>query len=242
MENLELMDEEVEMLNDGSIGSKVGGAIIKSIYFVLFLVFSGIVDPLAYIVLDINEGLLLAITIPVFALGFWFVYSRYKKQLAKHNPNGFGMQKISLKKVGVAIAIFIFYILIQTIFSSLMTELPQNQQLLNAMSESMPILFVFSVVIAAPLMEELLFRGIFFNYFFNKDSIWYNIFAVLLSGLLFGLMHEPRLSIDLLLYSSMGWAFGSIYMVTKDLRYSMGIHLINNTIATLPLILSLLHI
>ncbi|WP_407639562.1 CPBP family intramembrane glutamic endopeptidase [Anaerosphaera aminiphila] len=53
-----------------------------------------------------------------------------------------------------------------------------------------PSLFAtLNTYICAPIFEELIFRVIFFNYFFNKNDKLYNILAIVVSSIIFGLMH-----------------------------------------------------
>ncbi len=125
-------------------------------------------------------------------------------------------------------------------FIGMMETATNNEALIKEMEKSIPYTTILGVVFLAPIIEELLFRGIFFNYFFNGNSMWSNIAVVFVSGLLFGLMHEMNLSLSLLVYCIPGWIYGLVYMFTKDIRYTMGMHFTNNFLSTLPLIISLL--
>ena len=61
-----------------------------------------------------------------------------------------------------------------------------NQEVLNRSGLPTLLLFIFAVLFA-PVLEELLFRGIDIGKVFGKDSI----VGLLLSSFLFGLIHVP---------------------------------------------------
>ena len=65
------------------------------------------------------------------------------------------------------------------------------------------------------------------------------VLAVLTSALLFGLMHEPRLSMALLLYMTLGIVLACVYQKTEDLRCSMMVHMIYNGLGFLGMFLTL---
>ncbi len=96
--------------------------------------------------------------------------------------------------------------------------------------ESDPYLAVLiSVVIAGPIVEELLFRGIVFRYF---EKICPGLFPAVLSGIAFGLWHgEP---VQVVYTTLIGVLLGMIYQKTRDLRITIAIHVLNNFLSTLP--------
>lgn len=93
--------------------------------------------------------------------------------------------------------------------------------------------FLFSTIIKAPVLEELLFRRLLFYFFFTENKLSHHIAAVLLSGITFGLLHETSISIDLLLYILPGILLALSYRVTKDFRIPVLIHVMNNFISSL---------
>ncbi|WP_419154563.1 lysostaphin resistance A-like protein [Weissella bombi] len=113
-----------------------------------------------------------------------------------------------------------------------------NQAELEEMAGKGGAALVFVVVLAvfvAPLVEELIFRGVVLNYFFKKGPWWLN---VILSGLLFGYFHvfQEFQWFALLQYSLMGVALAIVYKKTKQIQYSMALHMLNNGIAAIGLI------
>jgi membrane protease YdiL (CAAX protease family) len=84
----------------------------------------------------------------------------------------------------------------------------------------------FAIAIAAPLVEELLFRGLLQNTLARHLPIWG---AIILSSLLFALVHLQPYAIPGLM--SLGIAFGYLYHRTGSLRTNIMLHMVNNAIA-----------
>lgn len=87
------------------------------------------------------------------------------------------------------------------------------------------LLFV-AIAVIAPLLEELLFRGLLQNAFARKLPIWA---AIALSALVFGAMHMDFYAMPPLML--MGAIFGVIYHLTGSLRVTIVLHMINNAAA-----------
>lgn len=179
----------------------------------------------------LGEGLILT------SLGLGFTWWRYHKQLQHSNPRSLGKQPLNkaklLKFLGILLTLIIVQQVWQLLISHGMLTMPDNEKSVNAVINSNPFWNAISAIIVAPYFEELIFRGIFMNYFFNGASKQSQILAVLASGLLFGLAHEPALSFTLLFYSALGWILGFTYLYFKDLRYSIALHFINNLLSML---------
>jgi uncharacterized protein len=79
---------------------------------------------------------------------------------------------------------------------------------------------------AAPLIEELLFRGLLQKSLAHKMPVWA---AITLSALVFSLVHMQPYAIPALM--AIGAAFGYIYHKTGSLRVTIILHMINNAVA-----------
>lgn len=100
-----------------------------------------------------------------------------------------------------------------------------------------PIVLITLTVIMAPIVEELVFRGILMGRVFNPDSI----VGLILSSLLFGLAHMPNSIGVWIVYAGMGFALGTAYRKFQKLEYCIMAHMINNSIAvSMMLLLQLL--
>lgn len=117
-------------------------------------------------------------------------------------------------------------------------ETANNQQALEDMANAGGASLLFVVVLAvvvAPIVEELIFRGVILNYFFKQGSWWLN---VVISGLLFGYFHvyQDFQIFALLQYSLMGLSLAVVYKKTKQIQYAMLTHMLNNSIAAVVLV------
>ena len=92
-------------------------------------------------------------------------------------------------------------------------------------------LIVFALAFVPAILEELFFRKALIDLLKPFGTS----FAVILSALLFGLMHM-NLS-QSLFACAMGIIFGSIYIYTNDIKTTMLIHFINNGIAAISLLI-----
>lgn len=84
----------------------------------------------------------------------------------------------------------------------------------------------FAIAIAAPVVEELLFRGLLQNALAKYVPIWG---AILLSSLLFALVHLQPYAVPGLM--SLSIAFGYLYHRTGSLRTNIILHMANNVLA-----------
>lgn len=99
----------------------------------------------------------------------------------------------------------------------------------NSIFNGGPILAFISVVILAPIVEELIFRGIIFNEVAKYKG---GAFPVIISALLFGLAHGEPVQI---VYAFIGGlVLGFVYSKTHSLPIVMFLHMLNNLLATFP--------
>jgi uncharacterized protein len=83
-----------------------------------------------------------------------------------------------------------------------------------------------AVALIAPLLEELLFRGLLQKSLSHKMPVWA---AIAISALVFGVMHMDFYAMPPLVM--MGAIFGLIYHLTGSLRVTILLHMINNAAA-----------
>jgi uncharacterized protein len=89
-------------------------------------------------------------------------------------------------------------------------------------------LLFFAGAILAPIVEEILFRGLLQSALAKKLPIWA---AIGISALLFGAVHFDLYALPVL--ALMGVIFGILYHLTGSLRVTILAHLINNSAALL---------
>ncbi|MFI3072131.1 CPBP family intramembrane metalloprotease [Streptococcus sp. 2021WUSS109] len=128
------------------------------------------------------------------------------------------------------IAFFIFQLLIPISES-------QNQTLVIQFVSAYPLVSFLSVVIFAPILEELIFRGLLATYFFPKmaDMKAVGIYLAV-TGSLFSLVHMPTTIPQFLIYFTMGLNLGWLYLIRRDIRYPIALHMLNNGISYLMIL------
>lgn len=106
-----------------------------------------------------------------------------------------------------------------------------NQSTLEQLGMS-PLLLVALTVIVAPIVEETVMRGLILGRVFNNSYL-----GVILSSLLFGLLHMPTDIGSWIIYGGMGLVLAVIYHKTQKLEYTIAIHFINNALGVLLMLL-----
>lgn len=160
----------------------------------------------------------------------------YKKYLSKTKDNSFeneNLEEFKWKKILFVLVMYGIMYLIDLLFSTFLDiGTPENQEILEEMFRMTPITIAMMTVVVAPIVEELIFRGLFTTYFMKNETVLSKIVIVVTSSLVFGLAHEVTPSLSLLYYSSIGAMLSITYMYTKNIKYSILLHFINNLLAT----------
>ena len=113
-----------------------------------------------------------------------------------------------------------------------------NQQIVTDLALSQPLFSFFATVIFAPLTEELIFRGMLARYLFSKqDNSKQTLLFLLVSSVLFALIHSPGTLQQFLVYASLGFSLGLAYISRKGLVYSISLHALNNLIGFLMILM-----
>lgn len=97
-----------------------------------------------------------------------------------------------------------------------------------------PLVLIVFAVIAAPIVEELVFRGILMGKVFNPNSI----IGMLVSALLFGWAHGPTNLGSWIIYAGMGLGLAYLYRRTHKLEHTIALHMINNYIGVIFMLLA----
>ena len=113
-----------------------------------------------------------------------------------------------------------------------------NQQTATDLTLTQPLFSFFATVIFAPLTEELIFRGMLARYLFPKqDSSKQTLLFLLVSSLIFALIHFPGDVQQFFVYFSLGCNLGLAYISRKGLIYSISLHALNNLVAFLMILM-----
>lgn len=175
----------------------------------------------------------------VFAIVFgsliYLLATTYQYYL-KRDPEGFGPHAPTRETWQFMGKMVLTLALVQ-VFSGIAISLhwtaeSQNQDALMQVLQQAPLTMVLIAVVGAPPVEELLFRGLLMHSFGSlkdKRRLW----AIsIISSVVFGLMHAgPSEPLNMMVYIAMGAVFTMTYVKTKDIRYSIALHFLNNFIA-----------
>ena len=113
-----------------------------------------------------------------------------------------------------------------------------NQQMVDQLAQEQPLFTFFMAVVFAPLTEELTFRGMLARYVFpQQDNIKQTVLFLLVSSIIFALVHFPGTPQQFLVYASLGFSLGLAYINKGGLAYSIALHALNNLIAFLMIVM-----
>jgi membrane protease YdiL (CAAX protease family) len=169
--------------------------------------------------------------------GVLLVYERHvlwkiqEQNLFLDTPLFFRQQMVLPGGILTYVGSFLMQLLYIAIMSAIGGGISQNQQNLNDLQETAGPTYKIMVAAIAPICEETIFRGMFFNLLFSHASQLNKWIGILASGFFFAFAHNPFWSPYLIVYWMMGSVLAWVYMTTKDLRYSMMTHIMWNLLS-----------
>lgn len=139
-----------------------------------------------------------------------------------------------IKEIGM---FFIFLYITTHILSIFIVGEPENQtQVVNSFYQS-PIINSIMIVVIGPILEEIIFRYLPYQFIPNKKLY------VIVSAVIFASLHvvgDSNALYYVWIYMVNAFYFSYRYYKTKDLLVTMSIHIFNNALSMLPLIMGLL--
>lgn len=177
-------------------------------------------DPRGYVIVVLATGIVLSCVLAYKKLGYRQLFD------PAHRPFEVVVPPIAGPLVMYCLGVFV----LSWEFSNLTARfLPisesTQEDLYNAMSGGIP--SILTLCVLAPIVEEMMFRGVFLRGFLYRYPPW---IAIGLSSLIFGLAHiDPGHAIDA---GAMGVALGWLYYTTRSLWPSILAHAAMNTGAT----------
>lgn len=104
-----------------------------------------------------------------------------------------------------------------------------NVDALQGIANAFPILMLIYAFVVGPILEELLFRGLFMNLFFaNRPYL-----SLILSSIIFGALHTSTDWVYLISKIALGFVLGLVYLKTKNIKANIAVHILNNVSAIL---------
>lgn len=182
---------------------------------------------------NIKYGMLLNISIQLISIFFlYLIYRKDKRKYPKSEKNNvltilYG--GLLILCIGI-ISSYIIDLLIH-LFPSLVEE---YQDIENMIINSNFTLAFITTCILAPIMEEIMFRGLILNNLLSKKSIW---FSVIISSLIFGIIHFNLVQgINAFI---LGIFLAITYIKTRNLWVCILGHFLNNLISVVCLTINL---
>ena len=199
--------------------------------FLSFLFIYGIVLSMAVEALKLGASAY-AVTLLYMALAgvyVYYVYKWYRKTPVSIAVSGFN------RFIWLPALVWFLSIVVQFFLPN---DPSVNQQTATDLTLTQPLFSFFATVIFAPLTEELIFRGMLARYLFPKqDSSKQTLLFLLVSSLIFALIHFPGDMQQFFVYFSLGFSLGLAYISRKGLVYSISLHALNNLVAFLMILM-----
>lgn len=218
--------------------------ISKIVIFIVFVILIVLCPNLLYLSHIFNNSgltyigpILYIVVYLVIAWGLWRVL---KPNLPQPYFTRFTSAEINtiFKAYGLILVLNIgFHILMNLVFHVQDTANQANIDSLISLNTIVLIVFSIAAAFIAPFVEEFLFRGLVINYFFTRQNWWLNI---ILSGLLFSAAHASQNIISFALYATMGMILAYVYKKSGQIKMSIALHMLNNSIAMIITIIMLL--
>ncbi|MGX7023444.1 CPBP family intramembrane glutamic endopeptidase [Vagococcus hydrophili] len=153
--------------------------------------------------------------------------------------------KIGFKDIGIALGYYVGMLLITMVMTMLMqatygADTSENQAVLEAMFASgKNIWFVggmsLTVGVVAPILEELVFRGIPSVTLFKNSPKWFIMF---MTSIVFSSVHLSENIISFVMYALMGAMLCHAYFRRGNIIDSMLVHFFNNAIVAVFMFLT----
>ena len=174
--------------------------------------------------------------ITTLVLSLWIMFPLLKESWANFKSD---WSKTLISCVLGLVIILVFSALLGALANFLSQQTSsENQQSVDTLLKNVPLLATFSAVIFAPIVEELIFRGIFYRCLRPRLDA---TSAMMLSGLLFGLAHISQALLQgnfaelayVIVYGFLGILFAGMYEYRQNIYGSMIMHALYNGIAIL---------
>ena len=210
---------------------------ISLLQFIPLLMLTQVLPTLAWLLGGLGRSMTAALLFTVAAAAICRLYLQlYLKQADGYFHDW--KSRFSGKKLLWAAGYIALMLAINPLYEVLMAALGvesrvdnlRNQRMVMEMLQRAPLMMTTYIVLFAPILEELLLRGIFFQSFGSIENCGKRWLLLVLSAFVFGSLHSPPVHYDFLLYFAMGLVLGAAYLHTKDLKYPILIHMVNNAL------------
>lgn len=215
----------------------LGNRLLKGVFAVLFILFGSLPLSLATVLVvmgqPIPSGLvpvLLVLQIAIIAFGVWF--AKWQSYITLDRV------WLSAKAWKTALLGFLGMYAVGVVGSLLIDATGQtttaNQELVQKLVQELPWPLMFlAITVNAPLIEEVICRGLIPDIFKGR----FILLGHLLGTLVFAALHGPTNLGSWLIYGGMGMILALIRYKTDRLEYAILAHAINNLVAFIQMML-----
>lgn len=140
--------------------------------------------------------------------------------------------------IGRGIGLMVAALIVSAIYNAVVLKGKDSQADTKAIIDGLKspvgvLLGFFAIVVVAPIVEELLFRGYLQTALTRRMKPW---MAIAISSAVFGAIHFQPLAFPIL--ALLGAVFGYLYHRTGSLKVNIALHMANNAFAFLALVLA----
>lgn len=219
---------------------------LKSTLVIVYYFIFNVIIYIPFIALDINlnnipDILFNIYTVSVeiiFFVSLLYIYRKdFKFYIEDFKKNGKKYLKLGFNYWIIGLGVMLVSNILIGTFSPI--ALPENEQIVREALKLSPFFIIFSTVLIAPIIEEMLFRKTLFDIFKNKPIY------IIVSGLIFGSFHIIGIGTSLyswlyiIPYAALGMAFAYMMVKTNNILTSICLHAFHNFITVLTILLLL---
>jgi membrane protease YdiL (CAAX protease family) len=181
---------------------------------------------------DIAPGILNGIVVFTIVTTVWLAWPLFKHENIHSSTKNVDLKKILITYIMMYVSVLVISVVLTYVAQS---DQSQNQVLIIEAMKINPTFVILSAVIMAPLVEEIVFRGVLYRKLRNVNR--YGI-AIAVSAISFGLMHVLQSILEqnfidlpfVVVYIVLGLFFTKIYEETGKLSNAIILHFINNAV------------
>lgn len=152
-----------------------------------------------------------------------YVLSRIYSKYSTKNSN---IRRLPLLRY--TLVFFIVMIAYNTFCDYILPTTKNQKTIENMINGNTFFIGILLFTIIAPILEELIFRGLFINMIFKQNTFWVPVIS---SGIIFGSLHSASNIMEWLYYVIFGMILAAAYKKTDTLAIPIALHMINNGIS-----------
>ena len=170
-----------------------------------------------------------------------FMFVVYKK-------NNYSIENLNKDVILYSISFILFAVVSLSIVSFVfnLTETTANQKTIESLLNISPIIVFINSVIIAPMIEEFIFRNLFFEFFLGNNyeksqklymkskRVW---FSIMMTSIGFAVMHQITSISSFLIYMILGIGLAVIRAKSNKIEYSVASHMAWNTLVFIVMVI-----